>query len=78
MLLVHPLPSGLFPHLAVLMLADLLAPLLDDGRHRPSLNLDKCYYTGFLVSANCPSGLVPEAARSHPYARTATSSFGKA
>jgi hypothetical protein len=33
LLLVHARPSGLFAHLAVLVLADLLAPLLDDGRH---------------------------------------------
>src|SRR5688572_3051072 len=39
-LLVHARPSRLFPHLLVLMLADLLAPLLYDGRHSPSLGLD--------------------------------------
>ncbi len=30
LLLVHALPAGLLPHLVVLVLADLLAPFLDD------------------------------------------------
>jgi hypothetical protein len=52
LLLVHARPSRLFPHLLVLMLADLLAPLLYDGRHSPSLGLrDEGHYIDFLPSA---------------------------
>src|SRR5688572_25582204 len=37
-LLVHPRPSGLFPHLFVLVLADFLTPFLNDGCHQTSLS----------------------------------------
>src|SRR5688500_10914431 len=48
-LLVHARPSRLFPYLLVLMLADLLTPLLYDGRHSPSLDLD----TKVIISVSC-------------------------